>query len=110
MATITQLLIQLTSLMQPYLSEIALTLIATILVVYGDLLNKQIKRALAPYHFVLRTLVFVLICAFGYSLLIVHSTPLLKQLLLLLDPSYRGIVIVASFLMLGYLAERRRYI
>tara|TARA_R110002167_G_scaffold53073_1_gene152545 strand:+ start:164 stop:496 length:333 start_codon:yes stop_codon:yes gene_type:complete len=96
--------------MQPYYSEIALTILATILVVYGDVLNKHIKRMISPYHFVIRTAVFVLICAFGYGLLVVFATPFVKQLILWVPYLYRGITVVSVFLLLGYLAEHRRYI
>ncbi|WP_416307367.1 DUF3392 domain-containing protein [Neptunicella sp. SCSIO 80796] len=101
---------QLTRWMQPYYGEIALTILATVLVVYGDVLNKHIKRMLSPYHFIIRTIVFVLVCAFGYGLLMVFTTPLVKQILLMIPGLYRGLVIVGIFLLLGYLAEHRRYI
>ena len=101
---------QITQWMQPYFSEIALTMLATILVVYGDVFNKHIKRMISPYHFVVRTAVFVLICAFGYGLLVVFATPYVKQLILLIPHMYRGISVVIVFLVLGYLAENRRYI
>lgn len=96
--------------MQPYYTEIALTLIATILVVYGDVINKHIKRIISPYHFIIRTTVFVLVCAFGYGLMVVVATPYVKQALLIIPHVYRGVSIVAIFLLLGYLAEHRRYI
>lgn len=108
--TVNSVLLQLTQLLAPFYTEIAMTLMATLLVVYGDLLNKQIKRALAPFHFILRTLAFVLICAFGYGALLVLLTPFTKQLLLMIPALYQGISIVAIFLLLGYLAEQRRYI
>lgn len=101
---------QLTYWASPYYSEIALTIVATLLVVYGDVINKHIKRALNPYHFVVRTAVFVLICAFGYGLLIVWLSPLVKQVMMSIPVLYRGSVIVAVFMILGYLAENRRYI
>lgn len=101
---------QITSWIQPYYYEIALTLIATILVVYGDVINKHIKRMISPYHFIIRTIVFVLVCAFGYGLLIVIATPYVKQLLLLIPHIYRGVTVIGVFLLLGYLAEHRRYI
>lgn len=101
---------QLSQWIQPYYSEIALTMMATILVVYGDVINKHIKRMLSPYHFVVRTAVFVLICAFGYGMLIIFATPYLKQLILWIPYLYRGLSVVIVFLLLGYLAENRRYI
>lgn len=103
-------LTQVTQWMQPYFSEIALTMLATILVVYGDVFNKHIKRMISPYHFVVRTAVFVLICAFGYGLFVVFTTPYVKQLILWIPHMYRGIAVVMVFLVLGYLAEHRRYI
>ncbi|MDN4502814.1 DUF3392 domain-containing protein [Alteromonadaceae bacterium BrNp21-10] len=101
---------QLSVWLQPYMGEIALTILATVLVVYGDVLNKHIKRLISPYHFVIRTTIFVLVCAFGYGLLIVFVTPFVKQLILMIPGLYRGITVVAVFLLLGYLAEHRRYI
>ena len=95
---------------QPYYSEISLTILATILVVYGDVFNKHIKRMISPYPFVIRALVFVLVCAFGYGLLIVFATPYVKQLILWVPYLYRGLTVIIVFLVLGYMAEHRRYI
>ena len=95
---------------QPYYSEIALTLVATLLVIYGDVLNKRLKHLLSPHHFIIRTVVFVLVCAFGYGLLIVYAAPYIRQLILMLPSTYQGLSIVAVFLLLGYLAEHKRYI
>lgn len=103
-------LLQLTYWCQPYYSEIALTIVATLLVIYGDMLNKQLKRLLSPHHFIIRTVVFVLVCAFGYGLLMVFSAPYIKQLILLIPSTYQGLSILVTFLILGYLAEHRRYI
>ena len=104
------LLLQLTGLFKPYVSEIAMTILATLLVVYGDVVNKHIKRMLSPYHFVVRTGVFVLICAFGYGAFLLFVTPFVKQLILMVPSLYMGLVLVGCFLLLGYLAENRRYI
>lgn len=103
-------LLQLTRWCQPYYSEIALTVVATLLVIYGDVLNKQLKRLLIPHHFIIRTVMFVLVCAFGYGLLIVFAAPFIKQIILMLPSTYQGLSIVAVFLLLGYLAEHKRYI
>ncbi|MGS2721554.1 DUF3392 domain-containing protein [Paraglaciecola aestuariivivens] len=101
---------QISQWMTPYFSEISLTIMATIMVVYGDVLNKHIKLWLKPYHFIIRTLLFVLVCAFGYGLLLVLTTPLIKQLILAFPYLYRGVAVIAIFLVLGYLADHRRYI
>jgi hypothetical protein len=101
---------QFTALVQPYYNEVALTIMATTLVVYGDVLNKKIKRIISPYHFIIRTVVFVLVCAFGYGILVVFATPYVKQVILLVPYAYQGLFVVGVFLLLGYLAEHRRYI
>ena len=106
----TDCLLTLSRWIQPYYYQAAMAIIATLLMVYGDLVNKHIKRALAPYHFVIRTLVFVLICAFGYGAFILFATPFVKHGILWLPVTYQGLVIVLVFLLLGYLAESRRYI
>lgn len=100
----------LSQLFAPYHTEVALTIVATALVIYGDVINKHIKMMLKPYPFVLRTLVFVLVCAFGYGMVIVFLTPFIKQGIVLVPSEYRGISIIFVFLLLGYLAEHRRYI
>lgn len=107
---LSQALLKLSRWLHPYTYEVAMTIVATVLVVYGDVLNKKIKRLLSAYHFLIRTFVFVLICAFGYGALIVFVTPHVKNLVLLVPLTYRGLSIILMFLLLGYLAENRRYI
>lgn len=104
------LAMSLTGLLAPYLGQISLLLVATLMVIYGDLLNKQVKAVLMPYHFLLRTIGFVLACAFGYGALLIWLAPLLSKVFLLLPELYRGSVIVVSFFCLGWLADKRRYI
>lgn len=101
---------QLSNWAAPYRTEIAMTIVATLLVVYGDVVNKHIKRFLAPHHFVLRTSIFVLICAFGYGALILFVTPWVASGLAMLPYTFQGLTSIGIFLVLGYLAENRRYI
>lgn len=110
MQILNSLLSQLSGFMQAHLSAIALAMVATLLVIYGDMLNKRLKRLVSPYHFIIRSLVFVLVCAFGYGLLTVFAAPFVKQVILMIPYLYRGGAIVMAFLLLGYLAEHRRYI
>ncbi|MBO1254659.1 DUF3392 domain-containing protein [Alteromonas sp. 5E99-2] len=110
MKFVTDILSQLSQWCQPHISQIALTLLATLLVIYGDVINKHIKRMVSPYHFIVRTFAFVIMCAFGYGALMLFITPFIKDILLLIPYLYRGISIIFSFLLLGFLAENRRYI
>lgn len=105
-----EILTKITSWLSPYYSQISMAIVATLLVIYGDVINKRIKVFLAPHHFIFRTIIFVAICAFGYGAIIIFSTPYVKQLLLMIPGSYRGLSIIFAFLLLGYLADNRRYI
>lgn len=106
----TELLGDFTRWLAEYFDEMSIMLVATALVVYGDVINKHVKRILAPYHFVIRTLVFVLLCAFGYGLLTLYGAPFLRYVLAYLPWQYQGAAYVMCFITLGFLAERRRYI
>ena len=65
--------------LSPYYAEMSIMLMATILVVYGDIINSHIKRILAPYHFILRVSLFVVLCAFGYGALTLYGAPFLQK-------------------------------
>ncbi|MFT4747026.1 MAG: hypothetical protein ACI8XG_001103, partial [Congregibacter sp.] len=41
---------------------------------------------------------------------VVFATPYVKQLILWVPNLYRGLTVISIFLILGYLAENRRYI
>jgi hypothetical protein len=41
---------------------------------------------------------------------VVFATPYVKQAILLVPYAYQGLFVVGVFLLLGYLAEHRRYI
>lgn len=85
-------------------------LMATILVVYGDIINKYIKGILSPCHFIVRAALFVVLCAFGYGLLTLYGAPFLKHVIAYLPWQYQGIGFIGAFLLIGILAEQRRYI
>ena len=106
----TELFGQLSQWLSPYYTQLSIMLMATILVVYGDIINKHIKRMLAPYHFLIRTTLFVLLCAFGYGLLTIHGAPFLLYLIKYLPWYLQGAGFISAFIILGVLAGRRRYI
>lgn len=91
-----------------HLSSITLALVATLLVIYGDLINGFVKRLLRPYHRLVRILGFVLMCAFGYGLLTVILTPILASWLSYIDTKWLCVLVVAVFLLVGWLAEKKQ--
>lgn len=96
--------------LSPHLHDIALALVATMLVIFGDHVNRTLKRAVANWMFIARILAFVLMCTFGYGLLTLWGQPLVYWLLTQLDPVLRPVVVLVSFCLLGVLAERKRYL
>lgn len=96
--------------LKPYSSDIALAIVASILVICGSDINKAVKKQLGSAHFIVRTLVFVVVCTFGYGALTVLLTQVLKVQLASLSSSMFAIVIVAIFISLGIWAERRKQI
>ena len=95
---------------RPYQYQSALAIIATVLVIFGNDINRAIKRLVAKQHFIVRTLVFVLVCAFGYGLLTVFMTSLLAQQLAKLPNVYLVPVVFAIFFILGMYAQKQRHI
>jgi hypothetical protein len=53
--------------LSPYLAEVSLAIVATILAIYGDFLNKKIKFLIKNKPFFIRYSSFILICTFGYG-------------------------------------------
>ena len=102
----TSLLSEISSWFLPHLTFIASALIATILVIFGDRINKAVWVLVKGAHFVVRTLVFIALCAFGYGALSVYCVPLLKKLLLIAGPLWVGPVVILVFLLVGMLAEK----
>ncbi len=98
---------QLSEWLRPNLEPIALAMIATLLVMFGNDLNKWVRKSVRRYHFFVRLLVFILVCAVGYGLATVFMTKLLAQMLGGLSNHYLAIVVGAIFIGLGLLAEER---
>lgn len=100
--------LQLARHMNLHLSDIALAIVATCLVIYGNNLNNYIKRAVSSWVFVARIAIFILMCTFGYGLLTIWLQPLLEVLLKHITLPYLPISIATVFCVLGVLAERKR--
>lgn len=92
---------------RPHLTFISSAFIATILVIYGDRINKAIWQLIKGAHFIVRTLVFVLICALGYGAMSVYLVPVVSKMLMFAGALWLGPVVVIVFTIVGVLAEKR---
>ena len=94
----------------PYLSEISTALIACVLVMFGSEINASLRKTLRSQNFVVRTIVFILINAFGYGLIIVKATPYLIKTLGQVPYGMMFTIVVTSFIVIGLWAQRNRQI
>jgi hypothetical protein len=90
--------------------EVALALVATLLVIYGDDINRTFARTVRPYPWIVRVISFVLMCAFGYGTITVLVTPLIAEAILSIEARWVGLLTLVIFFAIGTLAERKRYI
>lgn len=93
--------------MRPYLGPISMAFVATILIIYGDNINKAIKQQFSGVPFLVRLSVFVALCAFGYAALTILMAKFLEVLFKGLPDAYLSPFIIVLFLLAGILAERK---
>ncbi|OOV87012.1 DUF3392 family protein [Oceanospirillum linum] len=110
MEMLRELLLAMADWIRPHSDNIALALIATLLVIYGDEINRIVKQQLRPYPYIIRLIGFVVLCAFGYGALTVYATPVLEDIINRIPGLYLAPAIMLLFLLVGLLAERRRQI
>jgi hypothetical protein len=83
--------------------------VAVLLVVYGASLNAAVRRIMQPYHFLLRMGAFILLCTFGYGALAVYGELFIQFMLLYFDKQWFGLISIIVFLILSFLAERKKH-
>ena len=92
------------------LIPISFGVIATVLAIGGQDLNRWVRSKTRDLHFLLRTMIFVFLCAVGYGWLTLKLAPhlawLFRQLPFRLVPA----AVVFVFVVLGVIAERKRKI
>ncbi|MCC5788199.1 MAG: DUF3392 family protein [Opitutales bacterium] len=96
--------------LRPHTGTIAFSIMATVLIIYGNDINRNIKKQIAQYAFLVRVAIFVTVCAFGYG----YATMLLARLLAKGFSHLTDLQLLAALLILffalGFMAERKRYI
>lgn len=110
MHEIKMMIIEFSQWLYPWLWEISLAIMATLLVIYGDTINRMVKRQITSLHFIFRTLIFILLCAFGYGALLIFVTPYVSKLLASVNMIYLGPLVLGIFIGLGIIAEKKNRI
>ncbi len=94
---------------RPAIEYVSLGLVATLLVIYGAPAGRLIKKSIRRFHFLIRLLILVLICSFGYATFTVFFANLIADALRGLSDALLGPLVIAMYVGLGVLAERKRY-
>ena len=92
-----------------HLTAIATAFTTALLVIYGDNINRAVKNRVRNRHFLVRAAVFMVLCSFGYGILALMITPALADLLRAAGDRYLLPVVVGTFVCIGVLADRKRY-
>lgn len=106
MSVLTDLLAYLSSLIRPHLAFVAAALVATLLVIYGNNINRAVWNLVRGAHFLVRTAVFVALCAFGYGALTVFLIPFVIRVLRSAGPYWLAPIVIIIFILVGWLAEK----
>ena len=91
---------------RPHVDDIALALVATLLVIFGDTINGFVRKLVRKQLFVVRIAALIALCAFGYGAITVWVSPMLESVLRQLDSVELVVAVFGSFLAIGILAER----
>ncbi len=91
---------------RPHTDDIALALVATLLVIFGDTINDLVRNMVRKRPVWLRVGIFIALCTFGYGALSVWLTPLLESYLRSLSSGVFLGLVGGAFILVGVLAER----
>ena len=91
-------------------SQISIAVIATLLVIYGDNINRLIKKNIRHNPFAIRVLIFICVCAFGYGSFTLFAAGLLDRFFQHIPRFYLFPAAAAAFITVGILAERENHI
>lgn len=103
-------LVEVAGVIRPYNDDIALALVASLLVIVGGDINKYIKNLISTAHFLVRMSIFIAVCTFGYGALTILLTNIITTQLDVLPAMYLPIAVITCFAALGIYAERKRQI
>ncbi len=88
--------------------QVAMAMAATLLVIYGNDINRFFRRRVKQWEFPLRVLFFVCLCAFGYGYASLMLTRFLQYIFAQLDIwTFSGATLIC-FIALGLLAEHKK--
>jgi len=95
---------------RPHLTMIAFTFVCTLLVLYGNEITRFIKHLTRAYPLWVRVLIFMIVSGVGYGWATSELTALLKSHVLAASGRWLGMMVLAIFIGLGILADRKKQV
>ena len=89
-----------------HLSEIALAIIATALVLFGPIINAWVRGTIRQFNVAIRTVIFALVCTVGYGFAMIYLPPILVSSFAHLNNYTLAPVLLMVFILIGILADR----
>lgn len=96
--------------LRTYLPQISFAIIATILIIYGNNINRFFKKILKHYNFFIRILGFIIVCSFVYGAMTLIGVNILRNLLYKIDRNMLAPVLFLALIFIGILADRKKQI
>ena len=93
---------------RPHSDDMALAMVATALVIFGDHINQLLRLLVKRQPLWLRLLAFIALCSVGYGALTVWLTPLMDNFLRTLPAWQLLAVISGSFITIALFAQKQR--
>lgn len=92
------------------MGDIALAVVATLLVIYGNDINRTVKRAVGKKPLLIRFGAFIALCTVGYGVLTVNITQWVGRGLAKIPVPYLPVAVILVFVILAILAERKNQV
>ena len=93
---------------RPWTDDISTAAVTCLLVMFAADINRFMRKQLIGTNFIIRTMIFILINAFGYGLFIVTTAPFLSEQLSQLANHWLITVVISMFIVIGIWAQRHR--
>ena len=97
-------------LISDHLTIVVWSLVASLMVIYGGVINQLLRRAMKGFPFIIRVGVFILICAVGYGWLSWLIVKWCVHVLSGLGPLTLVLTIGGCYGLVAWLAQQRRLI
>ena len=108
MEIITTLIAEIGNGIRPWIDDISTAAITCLLVMLAADINRFMRKQLIGTNFIIRTMIFILVNAFGYGLFIVTTAPYLSAKLSQLANHWLITVVISMFMAIGVWAQHHR--